>query len=285
MKKLFLFLFSIFSIYGFTQVGINTNTPNGASVLDIVSTDKGVLLPRLTNAQRDATLADNDLATVPPAGVVNTAITPGLLIYNTDENSFQYWDGTLWRYVYTNTLIGSGKGNEGVVKVNAGSGGIKPDFLLNASGNGFSAAAEVVYVPALVYAPHPTTSWPENIASPTDADIYTDFMNNGDFRWKENPIPGQVHIWRVIAHATPGSNSSGSLLATLMNPDSGFATSSVGYLPAGSAGEGQLITFILYSIADGASIGDGKGYKIYIQADADCTVTIDSVTRISNHKD
>lgn len=62
------------------QLGMGTNSsPNSSSVLDISSTNKGLLTPRLTNAQRDAILA--------PA--------IGLLIYNTDDSDFNSYNGTL----------------------------------------------------------------------------------------------------------------------------------------------------------------------------------------------
>jgi hypothetical protein len=51
--------------------------------LDITSSQKGILIPRLSDAQRDASLADNDPSTVPPAGVVNSNLTAGTLIFNT----------------------------------------------------------------------------------------------------------------------------------------------------------------------------------------------------------
>ena len=60
------------------QVGIGTTTPDGSSVLDVSSTDKGFLLPRMTTAQRDA--------------VVDPA--KGLIIYNLDEDCLQINSGT-----------------------------------------------------------------------------------------------------------------------------------------------------------------------------------------------
>ncbi len=36
------------------QVGINTSTPNASAALDIVSTNKGILIPRMTTTQRTA---------------------------------------------------------------------------------------------------------------------------------------------------------------------------------------------------------------------------------------
>jgi hypothetical protein len=67
-------------------VGIGTTTPNAAAVLDITSTTQGVLLPRLTLAQRNA-LGTGSLA----------APVAGLLIYQTDNTPGLYaYDGTGW---------------------------------------------------------------------------------------------------------------------------------------------------------------------------------------------
>ncbi|WP_419869119.1 hypothetical protein [Chryseobacterium sp. CT-SW4] len=61
-------------------VGINTTVPNANTVLDVVSgnNNKGILIPRLTEAQRDAI-------------VINTATDDGLTIYNTTEDCINYW--------------------------------------------------------------------------------------------------------------------------------------------------------------------------------------------------
>lgn len=55
--------------------------PHSTSVLDIRSTNKGVLFPRMTTTNRDA-------ITVPEAG---------LLIYNTSTNQFNYHNGSSWQ--------------------------------------------------------------------------------------------------------------------------------------------------------------------------------------------
>lgn len=55
------------------QVGIGTTNPDPSSELHIESTDSGLLIPRMTSAQRDA--------------IVNPA--NGLLIFNTDTNELQ----------------------------------------------------------------------------------------------------------------------------------------------------------------------------------------------------
>lgn len=61
-------------------VGINTTAPNSNSVLDVVSgnNNKGVLIPRLTEAQRNAI-------------VINQSSDDGLTVYNTTEDCFNYW--------------------------------------------------------------------------------------------------------------------------------------------------------------------------------------------------
>lgn len=59
------------------NVGIGTATPGASSILDISSTTKGVVLPRMTQAQRNA------IAT-PVAGmaIYQTDAVPGLRVYN-----------------------------------------------------------------------------------------------------------------------------------------------------------------------------------------------------------
>jgi len=77
MKNILL-LMIISTNFLFSQVGIGTTTPDNSSILDIESSDSGVLFPRLTPVQRDA--------------ITNPAT--GLLIYNSSTNYFQYNSGT-----------------------------------------------------------------------------------------------------------------------------------------------------------------------------------------------
>ncbi|CVK16231.1 hypothetical protein Ga0061079_105191 [Apibacter mensalis] len=62
------------------QVGIGTETPDSNTMLDVVSpnNNKGILIPRLTEAQRDE--------------IDKANAKDGLLIYNTTENCFNYWN-------------------------------------------------------------------------------------------------------------------------------------------------------------------------------------------------
>ncbi len=68
------------NIINVAQQGIGTAAPNKSAALDITSTTQGFLPPRMTSIQRDS--------------IVDKAI--GLVIYNTDCNVLNVWDGTEW---------------------------------------------------------------------------------------------------------------------------------------------------------------------------------------------
>ena len=76
-----LFYFVTYSISASTQsVGIGTTSPNSSAVLDIMSNNKGILVPRMTQSERIA---------IPPVA--------GLLVYQTDIDSSFFWhDGVAW---------------------------------------------------------------------------------------------------------------------------------------------------------------------------------------------
>lgn len=73
------------------NVGIGTYTPAASAILDITSTTKGFLPPRMSTTDRGNIIA--------PA--------TGLQIYNTDTNVNEYWNGTAW------VAIGAGTGGGG----------------------------------------------------------------------------------------------------------------------------------------------------------------------------
>jgi len=85
MKKILLTLL-LLPLAIFSQVGIGTTTPDASSMLEVESTDKGVLVPRVAIA---------DLSTAAPV----TAPVESLLVYNTTVATgvgFHYWDGAKW---------------------------------------------------------------------------------------------------------------------------------------------------------------------------------------------
>jgi hypothetical protein len=68
------------------SLGLNNSAPNAAAIIDATSTTQGILIPRMTSAQRDAISS-------PPTG---------LLVFVTDKTTgFHYYDGTKWVNMYS----------------------------------------------------------------------------------------------------------------------------------------------------------------------------------------
>ena len=79
MKRLILLL-TIVPFFAKAQVGIGTSTPLASAQLEVASTTKGFLPPRMTATERNAIAS--------PA--------TGLIIYNTSTNSLDVYSGTVW---------------------------------------------------------------------------------------------------------------------------------------------------------------------------------------------
>jgi hypothetical protein len=115
------------------SVGIGTTTPANSAMLHINSTTKGLLIPRLTSAQRTAIAS--------PAA--------GLQVYDTNTNSFWYYNGSGW------LQIGAGGGssswvtsNNDISNANSGNVGIgtnSPFYKLEVNGNGAFFGTTVSY--------------------------------------------------------------------------------------------------------------------------------------------
>ena len=88
MNKLLLVLALCYTAVSFAQVGIGTEDPDTSAQLDVVATDKGILIPRLNI---------KDLKTADPVSAADIAVS--LLVYNTNIDSgpgYYFWDGEKW---------------------------------------------------------------------------------------------------------------------------------------------------------------------------------------------
>ena len=95
-----IFIFILTSIRGNAQVAINADgsSPHASAVLDISSTTKGVLIPRMTQAQRE---------------MINSP-APGLLIYQTDNTPGLFVNaGSGWNTVPSSVQVWCMNGNAG----------------------------------------------------------------------------------------------------------------------------------------------------------------------------
>jgi hypothetical protein len=93
MRKYLLIISLIVSSELFAQTGIGTTTPEASAKLDVSSTNKGFLPPRVTLTN------ETDNTTIPSPAT-------GLLVYNTGNNSglvagYYYWNGTSWATIAT----------------------------------------------------------------------------------------------------------------------------------------------------------------------------------------
>ncbi len=108
MRALIIFIFFLIVATGFTQTGIGTTSPNPSAKLDVYSTNKGFLPPRvtLTSATDATTIAS-------PA--------EGLLVYNLGSTGLQagyyYWNGANWATIATAASAGNGVTSMDMVKL------------------------------------------------------------------------------------------------------------------------------------------------------------------------
>ncbi len=107
MRCLFyLLVFSGFFLTASAQTGIGTTTPNASAKLEVASTDKGFLPPRV------ALTATNAFSPI----VGTAANAAGLLVYNTASAGatpnnvvpgYYYWNGTAWIQISGGLVIES----------------------------------------------------------------------------------------------------------------------------------------------------------------------------------
>ncbi len=76
------------------QVGIGTTTPDNSAILELKSTNKGFLVPRMSSAERTAIVL--------PA--------KGLMVFDNDSTAFYYYDGSMWKSMKSAVSYTSGTG-------------------------------------------------------------------------------------------------------------------------------------------------------------------------------
>jgi hypothetical protein len=72
---------------GGVSIGKGNNPANTKSILELVSKTKGLLIPRMTDIERNAIFSGTDQS------------AKGLLVFDETQNTFYFWDGTAWKPV------------------------------------------------------------------------------------------------------------------------------------------------------------------------------------------
>ncbi|MBT8394273.1 MAG: hypothetical protein KJN66_05420 [Bacteroidia bacterium] len=87
-----------FSFNSTAQVGVGTTSPDASSMLDVQSTTKGMLIPRMESTDRTAIAS--------PAN--------GLLVFDTDTKSFWFYNADAWKELVSGSSIVDADGDTGV---------------------------------------------------------------------------------------------------------------------------------------------------------------------------
>ena len=163
MKK-WISIFSIISCcwYSNAQTGIGTTTPNASAKLEIASTDKGLLIPRMSKTQRESitlTTAANGLLVYQTDDVVgfyvnnSTTTTPSWTRLNSDwiksGNNITYTAGNIST---TGAITGGNSDTSSISGFSANITSVSTNYPLTAADNGkiiqsTSAAAITITIP------------------------------------------------------------------------------------------------------------------------------------------
>ena len=122
------FLTTMHTALAQNNVGVGTNSPDISAALDVSSTDKGLLPPRLSTAQRNA--------------MPNK--TAGLLIYNTSVSCLEMYNGSAWinlctggpSSIVTKSLLGGNQEDRGYSVQQLADGGFIIGATTSSSANG-----------------------------------------------------------------------------------------------------------------------------------------------------
>jgi hypothetical protein len=155
LKFLLLFILPIYSFVIFSQrVAINEDgsSPVNSAILDIKSTNKGLLIPRMTKVDRNAIAAPAE----------------GLMIFQTDSTSGFYYYETTWKLVGSNYIENQNLNNVLTLGTDAGN---KKMVNINQMGIGtdiphISASLEVSSINSGLLFPRMTTTQRNAIGSP-----------------------------------------------------------------------------------------------------------------------
>ena len=212
MKRIISFLTAVFvCCTSYSQsVGIGTPTPNPSAQLDVTSTSKGILIPRMTDAEKNAI----------PSPV------QGLMVFNTNSNSFQYYNGTVWINISHSGII-SGTANK-VAKFNS-PWGLTANTLITDNGAGVaintsnalpnsSALLDMASTNKGVLIPRMTTAERTAIATPaTGLLVFDNSFNSFWFyngtAWGEL-VTGGSSVWSLNGNNIYNNNTGNAGIGT-----------------------------------------------------------------------
>lgn len=248
------FLLTIPSFYLFAQVGINdeNSPPANSAMLDVQSTTKGMLMPRMTSALREA---------------ISSPVN-GLMVYQTDGISgVYYYNGSLWQ------RIGETDGSETKVTAGAnvtvtGTGTLVSPYVINASGGGSGHYIGELYQGGIVVAVWKIAGVEKGLIASL-VNMQTSVAAN-TMGWSGNttviigptaqsPRNGQTNTTAIITQSGGGNtaNKAATVCDAYTNTETGTGVYSDWYLPAAW----ELNQCYNAAIIVNAIIGDANGFQ------------------------
>lgn len=111
-----------------TSVGIGTTTPDASSILDLTSTSQGFMTPRMTTVEKNAI----------------TSPATSLLLFDTTQNLFSYWDGAAWVNLNNGGIFGANNGlSISGTDVQLGGSLIQPTTISSSGANTFAVTDDI----------------------------------------------------------------------------------------------------------------------------------------------
>ena len=238
------------------EVGIGTTTPSTKAALDITSTTKGFLPPRMTTIQRDAI----------------TSVPAGLVIYNTTTSNLNTYNGSVWVELVDSSDLGT---NIPTFLVDPSS-----ENLANALGDTNGTGPFILQDAATLTGPNleqPIITGPVNIID-QDASTPDRLMNRSlsDARVIKNRVEGKARIFSLmnlptvvggsVNHAT--RPNSVDVLITAANTHSGYVFSELSlHADWSGAGFNFARNFLCSGVFYLRGLGDQNGaLRFYIGA-------------------
>ena len=239
MKKTVLTLVAIalLTLSSFAQVAINTTgaPANASAILDVSSTDKGLLIPRMTTNNRT-----NDVTPV-----------AGLLVYDTDTDSFWYYDGTQssWVEIKAGTALDINSLADGIsdstsvfLGSNAGSADDGTNYNTALGINTLAENTSGKHNVAIGNAALANNKWRSGLVAIGDSALYTSPGTSVYFYGTENTAIGASALlsntigstntaigYNTMYSNTSGNNNTAVGKAALYSNTEGYYNTSIGY--------------------------------------------------------
>ncbi|GAB3989683.1 hypothetical protein GCM10028807_15120 [Spirosoma daeguense] len=233
-------------------VGINTDgsVADPSALLDVKSTNQGMLVPRMTAQQR---------------GLISNPAT-GLLVYQTDATTgFYVYNGTAWLNVSGQGVPAGGSTGQVLAKVDATN--YNTQWITPANGGGASlqlnankvgGSSEIL--PVATTTTPPTISFNNVLTLPSNGNTWT--TNN---TFTVGPNGAGVYMIQVRVHTPDASLVTNTVPVSLVIQINNTVYGNIGniygpyptlsvYTPTGTKGRGEIVAFVPFSAGDSFKI-------------------------------